>query len=47
MVELKFLKARERLQAAGVGDVWALISEEVLTLKATLSDDYKDDGAPH
>ena len=47
MVELKFLKARERLQAAGVGDVWALISEEVLTLKATLPDDYKDDGAPH
>ena len=47
MVELKFLNAKARLCEAGVGDVWALISEEILTLAADIPEGYADDGAPH
>jgi len=47
MVELKFLKGKERVMKAGAKDVWSFISEEVLTAKADLPDDYKDDGEAH
>ena len=47
MVELKFLDARSKLTAAGVGNTWALMSEEVLTSKAEIPEGYVDDGAPH
>lgn len=49
VVELKFLKASEAFEAKGLGHVpiWALIDEEVLTLKGELPEDYVDDGAAH
>eukprot|EP00928_Gymnodinium_smaydae_P062369 TRINITY_DN46253_c0_g1_i1.p1 TRINITY_DN46253_c0_g1~~TRINITY_DN46253_c0_g1_i1.p1 ORF type:complete len:203 (-),score=47.32 TRINITY_DN46253_c0_g1_i1:286-894(-) len=47
MVELVFLKGRERCVAAGAKGLWALLTEDVLTTKAALPADYTDDGAPH
>ena len=47
MVELKCLDAKARLLEAGVGDVWALISEGILTRAADVPEGYTDDGAPH
>eukprot|EP00933_Yihiella_yeosuensis_P033213 TRINITY_DN26939_c0_g1_i1.p1 TRINITY_DN26939_c0_g1~~TRINITY_DN26939_c0_g1_i1.p1 ORF type:complete len:363 (-),score=77.49 TRINITY_DN26939_c0_g1_i1:171-1175(-) len=44
MVELKALKGRERVIKAGAKDVFGFISEDLLTLKADLPDDYVDDG---
>jgi len=47
MVELKFLKGRDRCIAAGAKDVWGFIPEDLLTTAAELPADYVDDGAPH
>mmetsp|Transcript_85482 Transcript_85482/g.242359 ORF Transcript_85482/g.242359 Transcript_85482/m.242359 type:complete len:206 (+) Transcript_85482:90-707(+) len=47
LVELKVLKGAEKVRAAGAGSVWALVSEEVLTLRGELPEDYVDDGCPH
>lgn len=47
MVELKALKGRDRCLKAGAKDVWGFISEDLLTTKAELPDDYVDDGAAH
>lgn len=44
MVELKALKGREKCLAAGAKSVWGYISEELLTTKAELPDNYVDDG---
>jgi len=44
MVELKALNGRDRCLKAGAKDVWGFISEELLTLKAELPEDYIDDG---
>ena len=47
MVELKFLKGRDRCIAAGAKSVWAFMSEEILTTKAALPAEYVDDGEAH
>eukprot|EP00457_Paulinella_chromatophora_P009365 gb/GEZN01009429.1/.p1 GENE.gb/GEZN01009429.1/~~gb/GEZN01009429.1/.p1 ORF type:complete len:243 (+),score=42.03 gb/GEZN01009429.1/:37-765(+) len=49
IVEIKVLKAREKFVSQGHKDIpiWALISEEILTLKGELHDDYVDDGHAH
>mmetsp|Transcript_55624 Transcript_55624/g.92125 ORF Transcript_55624/g.92125 Transcript_55624/m.92125 type:complete len:203 (-) Transcript_55624:243-851(-) len=47
MVELRFLKGRERCIAAGAGNVWGFIHEDLLTTKAQLPDGYIDDGEAH
>ena len=47
MVELKFLKGRERVMSAGSKGVWSFIDEEKLTTPAVLPADYVDDGAAH
>jgi adenine phosphoribosyltransferase len=47
MVELKFLKGRDRCIAAGAKGVWAFMSEEILTTKAALPAEYVDDGEAH
>jgi len=44
MVELKALNGREKCLAAGAKSVWGYISEELLTTKAELPDNYVDDG---
>ncbi|CAK9115316.1 Adenine phosphoribosyltransferase (APRT) [Durusdinium trenchii] len=44
MVELKALNGREKCLKAGAESVWGFISEDLLTTKAELPDDYKDDG---
>ena len=44
MVELQALNGREKCLKAGAESVWGFISEELLTKKAELPDDYKDDG---
>eukprot|EP00434_Breviolum_minutum_P026636 symbB.v1.2.023540.t2/scaffold2159.1/size105835/8 len=43
MVELQALNGREKCLKAGAESVWGFISEELLTKKAELPDDYKDD----
>jgi len=47
MVELKFLKGKEKAMAAGAQKVWAFISEEILTVKGELPSGYVDDGEEH
>jgi len=47
MVELKFLKGRDRCLAAGAKAVFGFIDEELLQTKAELPEDYVDDGAAH
>jgi len=47
MVEIKFLKGRDRCIAAGAKDVWGFIPEDLLTTAAELPADYTDDGAAH
>ncbi|CAE7589747.1 unnamed protein product [Symbiodinium natans] len=44
MVELKALNGREKCLSAGAKAVWGFISEELLTTKAELPDNYVDDG---
>ncbi|CAJ1354670.1 unnamed protein product [Effrenium voratum] len=44
MVELKALNGREKCLKAGTESVWGFISEELLTKKAELPEDYVDDG---
>mmetsp|Transcript_56364 Transcript_56364/g.132153 ORF Transcript_56364/g.132153 Transcript_56364/m.132153 type:complete len:341 (-) Transcript_56364:88-1110(-) len=44
LIELKALGGREKCLAAGAKEVWGFISEELLTTKAELPEDYKDDG---
>lgn len=47
MVELKFLKGRERVIKAGAKGVWSFVDEEKLNTPAVLPKEYVDDGAAH
>merc|ERR1712217_351814 len=47
LVEIKALNGEQKVKDAGAGGSWALVSENILTKKAELPQDYKDDGAPH
>eukprot|EP00746_Dinoflagellata_sp_MGD_P120238 gnl/MRDRNA2_/MRDRNA2_55851_c0_seq1.p1 gnl/MRDRNA2_/MRDRNA2_55851_c0~~gnl/MRDRNA2_/MRDRNA2_55851_c0_seq1.p1 ORF type:complete len:221 (-),score=46.15 gnl/MRDRNA2_/MRDRNA2_55851_c0_seq1:10-672(-) len=40
MVELKFLKGRDKVIASGAKDIWAFISEEILTVEGVLPEGY-------
>lgn len=44
LIELKGQNGRDKLTKAGVKSVFGFISEELLTLKAELPEDYVDDG---
>mmetsp|Transcript_60322 Transcript_60322/g.143701 ORF Transcript_60322/g.143701 Transcript_60322/m.143701 type:complete len:335 (-) Transcript_60322:126-1130(-) len=45
VVEIKALNGAEKCKAAGAQEVWSFLAEDLLTLKAELPEDYKDDGA--
>ncbi len=47
VVELTFLKGRQRATDAGATAVWSLLTEEADFPAADLPSDYVDDGAPH
>jgi len=49
IVEIKALNARKKFEDKGHSEVpiWGLISEDVLTLKGELPEDYVDDGEKH
>merc|ERR1712224_827558 len=42
MVELKALNGRERCLKAVAKALWGFMTEDILTVKAALPDDYKD-----